>query len=127
MIRSRIFAINCGYEDCDELRYDLAFKMACERLPDSGHALASQPTLSRLENTPSWRELARMRLVNQARTAGLTLRQSYKRVGKKTLIQHQRYAHPYPSLLGTSLRENEIRSVDQGRGQRRGSSRGLFR
>jgi len=63
MIRERIFAIACGYEDCDdldELRHDPAFKMACERLPDSGHALASQPTLSRLENAPSWRELARM-------------------------------------------------------------------
>ncbi|MCP4207674.1 MAG: IS1380 family transposase [Shimia sp.] len=63
MIRERMFAIACGYEDCDdldELRHDPAFKMACERLPDSGHALASQPTLSRLENAPSWRELGRM-------------------------------------------------------------------
>lgn len=63
MIRERMFAIACGYEDCDDLdvlRHDPAFKMACERLPDSGHALASQPTLSRLENAPSWRELARM-------------------------------------------------------------------
>ena len=45
MIRSRMFAIDCGYEDCDdldELRCDPAFKMACERLPDTGHALASQ-------------------------------------------------------------------------------------
>ncbi|VAW14917.1 Mobile element protein, partial [hydrothermal vent metagenome] len=65
MIRARIFAIACGYEDCadiDELRHDPAFKMACERLPDSGPALASQPTLSRLENAPSWRGLARMGL-----------------------------------------------------------------
>ena len=63
MIRERMLAICCGYEDCDdldELRDDPAFKMACERLPNSGSALASQPTLSRLENTPSWRELARM-------------------------------------------------------------------
>ncbi len=65
MIGSRMFAIACGYEDCDdldELRHDPAFKMACERLPDSGPALASQPTLSRLENAPSWRELGRMGL-----------------------------------------------------------------
>lgn len=63
MIRARILAIACGYEDCDdldELRHDPAFKMACERLPDCGPALASQPTLSRLENAPTWRELARM-------------------------------------------------------------------
>ena len=65
MIRERIFAIACGYEDCDdldELRHDPAFKIACEQLPMSGQALASQPTLSRLENTPSWRDLARMGL-----------------------------------------------------------------
>ena len=65
MIRARILAIACGYEDCDdldELRHDPALKIACERLPDSGRSLASQPTLSRLENLPSWRELARMGL-----------------------------------------------------------------
>ncbi len=65
MIRARMFAICCGYEDCDdldELRHDPALKIACGRLPDTGRALASQPTLSRLENTPSWRELARMGL-----------------------------------------------------------------
>ena len=65
MIRERMFAIACGYEDCDdldELRHDPALKMACERLPETGDALASQPTLSRLENLPSWRDLARMGL-----------------------------------------------------------------
>jgi len=65
MIRARMFAICCGHEDCDdldELRHDPALKIACERLPESGPALASQPTLSRLENTPSWRELGRMGL-----------------------------------------------------------------
>ena len=36
---------------------------------------------------------ARVRLVRMARAAGLTLRQSYVRVGKLALIQHQRYAH----------------------------------
>jgi hypothetical protein len=65
MIRERIFAIACGYEDCDDLddlRHDPALKIACERLPESGRALASQPTLSRLENLPTWRQLARMGL-----------------------------------------------------------------
>ena len=65
MIRERMFAIACGYEDCidlDELRDDPAFKMACGRLPESDPALAAQPTLSRLENAPSWRVLARMGL-----------------------------------------------------------------
>jgi hypothetical protein len=36
--------------------------MACGRLPVSGSDLMSQPTLSRLENTPFWRQLARMGL-----------------------------------------------------------------
>jgi len=65
MIRARLFAIACGYEDCDDLdilRFDPAFKLACGRLSETGADLMSQPTLSRLENTPSWRELGRMGL-----------------------------------------------------------------
>ena len=65
MIRARMFAISCGYEDCDDLdslRFDPAFKLACGRLSETGDDLMSQPTLSRLENAPSWRELARMGL-----------------------------------------------------------------
>ncbi len=65
MIGARLFAIACGYEDCDDLdvlRADPAFKLACGRLPESGGDLMSQPTLSRLENAPSWRALARMGL-----------------------------------------------------------------
>ena len=37
-------------------------KMACERSPDAALGLASQPTLSRLENLAGWRSLARMGL-----------------------------------------------------------------
>ena len=65
MIRARMFAIACGYEDCDDLdvlRFDPAFKLACGRLAETGDDLMSQPTLSRLENAPSWRELGRMGL-----------------------------------------------------------------
>ena len=65
MIRARVMAIACGYEDCDDidaLRHDPAMKIACERAPDAALGLASQPTLSRLENTGSWRSLARMGL-----------------------------------------------------------------
>jgi len=36
---------------------------------------------------------ARERLVKQAKRAGIDLRQSYVRVGKRALIAHQRYAH----------------------------------
>ena len=65
MIRARMFVIACGYEDCDDLdvlRFDPAFKLACGRLAETGDDLMSQPTLSRLENAPSWRELGRMGL-----------------------------------------------------------------
>ncbi len=65
MIRARVMAIACGYEDCDDidtLRHDPAMKMACERAPDATLGLASQPTLSRLENLADWRALARMGL-----------------------------------------------------------------
>jgi len=65
MIRARLFAVACGYEDCDDLdvlRFDPAFKLACGRLSESGDDLMSQPTLSRLENAPSWRQLGRMGL-----------------------------------------------------------------
>ncbi|WP_114946644.1 IS1380 family transposase [Microvirga calopogonii] len=63
MIRARIFAIACGYEDCNDfgpLRADPAFKLACERLPETGTDLASQPTLSRLENAPTIRDAIRL-------------------------------------------------------------------
>jgi hypothetical protein len=63
ILRERIFAIACGYpdgNDLDDLRHDPAFKMACGRLPDSGVDLASQPTISRLENAPNLRDLIRM-------------------------------------------------------------------
>jgi len=63
ILRARIFAIACGYEDGDDLdrlRTDPAFKLACGRLPDSGADLCSQPTLSRWENAPALRDLVRL-------------------------------------------------------------------
>jgi hypothetical protein len=63
ILRARIFAIACGYEDGDDLdtlRSDPAFKLACGRLPDNGRDLCSQPTISRWENAPTRREVAAM-------------------------------------------------------------------
>jgi hypothetical protein len=63
ILRARIFAIACGYEDADDLdrlRSDPAFKLACGRLPDTGDDLCSQPTVSRCENAPSLRVLIRL-------------------------------------------------------------------
>ncbi len=63
ILLARILAIACGYEDADDLdhlRADPAFKLACGRLPESGVDLMSQPTVSRLENTPGLRDLIRL-------------------------------------------------------------------
>ena len=63
ILRARIFAIACGWEDADDLdrlRTDPGFKLACGRLPDSGIDLCSQPTVSRWENAPGLRDLIRL-------------------------------------------------------------------
>ncbi len=63
MLRFRMLAIACGYEDaddCDTLRADPLFKLASGKAPESGGDLCSQPTMSRLENAPSRIEVARM-------------------------------------------------------------------
>jgi hypothetical protein len=60
ILRARILAIACGYEDADDLdrlRTDPGFKLACGRLPDTGRDLCSQPTVSRWENRPDLREV----------------------------------------------------------------------
>ena len=59
MFRQRIFQIIAGYQDCDDcdlLRNDSILKMCSGRLPDDD-ALSSQPTMSRLENKLTDREL----------------------------------------------------------------------
>lgn len=63
ILRARILAIACGYEDAadlDALRDDPGFRLALGKLPGSGVGLASQPTMSRWENAPTTRELVRM-------------------------------------------------------------------
>lgn len=65
LLRERVYAIAQGYEDAndlDRLRHDPALKVACGRLPQTGDALGSQPTLSRLENAVTPRELRAMAL-----------------------------------------------------------------
>jgi len=62
MVRMRIYGILAGYpdqNDHDVLRYDPVFKLVAGRSPEDQH-LASQPTLSRFENSidiPSLRRL----------------------------------------------------------------------
>jgi hypothetical protein len=54
LLKQRVFAIALGYEDLNDhndLRFDSAFKVACER--GDGGALASAPTLHRFEHSLS--------------------------------------------------------------------------
>jgi hypothetical protein len=63
LVKQRVFQIACGYEDavdCDELRHDPAIKAACGRLPLSGSDLASQSTMTRLENDVRRSDLYRL-------------------------------------------------------------------
>jgi hypothetical protein len=63
MVAARAMAIACGYKDAidhDRLRHDPLLKIAVGRHPESGAPLASQSTISRLENTPSKTEAARL-------------------------------------------------------------------
>jgi hypothetical protein len=62
MLRQRLFGILAGYEDCndhDTLRDEPVFKMIADRLPEDD-ALASQPTLSRFENSVTCASLQRL-------------------------------------------------------------------
>jgi hypothetical protein len=63
LLRQRIFAIACGYADGNDaarLAQDPIHKLLLERDPLAGERLASQPTLSRFENTPRRADLYRM-------------------------------------------------------------------
>src|SRR6266581_7812642 len=66
LLKQRIFQIAAGYEDANDsntLRHDPIFKLLLDRLPETGAPLASQPTISRFENSVSRTELYRMALV----------------------------------------------------------------
>src|ERR1700730_7131471 len=63
VVMSRVLAIARGHEDAidlDRLRHDPLMKLAVGRCPESGQPLASQSTISRLEDAPSKTEAARL-------------------------------------------------------------------
>jgi hypothetical protein len=63
MVLARSMMIAAGHEDCDDidtLKSDPAFKIACDRAPETGVDLMSQPTLSRLENAADAKALYRI-------------------------------------------------------------------
>ncbi len=63
MVMERVSAIACGYKDAidlDRLRHDPLMKATVGRCPETGAPLASQSTVSRLENSPSKTDAARL-------------------------------------------------------------------
>ena len=63
LLRQRIMAIACGYEDANDaarLASDPVHKLLVGRDPEQGKDLASQPTLSRFENSVDRKELLAM-------------------------------------------------------------------
>lgn len=64
LLAQRIYQIGCGYHDgndCNSLRHDPLFKLAINRKPvEVSEALASAPTLSRLENAVTARDIYRI-------------------------------------------------------------------
>lgn len=63
LVRQRLLQIACGYEDQDDadtLRHDPLLKLVCGRHPAQDADLASQPTLSRLENAVDRRACYRL-------------------------------------------------------------------
>ena len=65
LVSQRVYQLVGGYEDANDsnhLRHDPIYKLACERLPLANQEhLASQPTITRLENQVSQPEVSRMR------------------------------------------------------------------
>lgn len=60
ILSQRIYQIAAGYEDtndCDTLKGDAVLKMCSGQLPETGSTLASQPTMCRMENQPTRKEL----------------------------------------------------------------------
>ena len=65
LVSQRVYQLVGGYEDANDsnaLRHDPIYKIACGRLPIAqDEVLASQPTMTRLENRVSKQEVAAMR------------------------------------------------------------------
>lgn len=62
-LRQRVYQIALGYEDQNDatsLRHDPLMRAVCDRLPEDGHGLSSQPSLSRFEHSVSARDVVRM-------------------------------------------------------------------
>jgi hypothetical protein len=92
IVRQRVYQIASGYadgNDCTTLRSDPSLKVACDVLPFSGADLASQPTISRFENTLDRKTLYR---IGQAFIDGFIA--SYPRAPEGIIIDFDDTADP---------------------------------
>ncbi|MBM3496062.1 MAG: hypothetical protein FJX72_17335, partial [Armatimonadetes bacterium] len=70
MVRERVYGIACGNEDANDLdpkRDDAPLKGACGHRPSRDEALATQPTVSRMENPESHKDAPRMAIAQAER------------------------------------------------------------
>jgi hypothetical protein len=64
LVAQRVYQIACGYEDADDsdyLRSDRVLKTAIGRSPEQDADLGSQPTITRLENRVTKKEISKIR------------------------------------------------------------------
>jgi hypothetical protein len=86
LLTQRVMAIACGYEDANDaarLASDPVHKLLVGRDPERGEDLASQPTLSRFENSVDRKELFRM---SEALTDSVIERHRKRLQGRARLI-----------------------------------------
>jgi len=89
LFRQRVYGIGLSYADggdAGELRRDPVMRGICNRLPLSGTALGSQPTISRFENAPSAREQVAM-----------------TRAYERAVLGHLKKTHRKPSRITIDL------------------------
>ena len=82
LLRQRLYAIACGYpdgNDASRLGGDPIQKLLCDRDPVRGEDLASQPTLSRFENSVGRADLYRMGMA----LAATVIERHRRRLGRK--------------------------------------------
>ena len=117
LVSQRIYQIAGGYEDANDsnyLRHDPILKIACERVPIAGEELlASQPTMSRLENQVTKEELAAIRRLFVERFI-----QSYRQAPEEIILDidgwdAQTHGHQQLSLFhGSDRSQNVLSCVD---------------
>ncbi len=117
LVSQRIYQIAGGYENANDsnyLRHDPILKIACERVPLPGEELlASQPTMSRLENQVNKGELAAIRRLFVERFI-----QSHRQAPEEIILDidawdAQTHGHQQLSLFhGSDRSQNVLSSTD---------------